>query len=467
MWFVYFVVARGGLCRLPSRAGQVRTGPMCTRVPAAEAAPSGSASLAYPARSPWWYVPSLYLQQGLPVIIIQQVSVVMYKKLGIANDRIGLWTSLIIWPWILKMLWAPGLDLYGRKRTWVLVMQAFIIAFLGGAALAITTQSFLAITLGLFFLTAFLSATHDIALDGYYMLALPKKVQAFFAGIRTTFFRVAMVFSNGFLVMVAGYYEKEGLPIPQTWRIALLVGTGTYGLLLLYAMFAMPVVAHDGPVRQTVSRKGEASFFEIIRSFFTLPRIIPILLFILLYRFGESMLTKMAGPFMLDPNAKGGLGLSTLQIGMILGNVGTICLVVGGLLGGIAIARFGLRKCIWPMLLTMTFPNYFYIWAAYAFPRLSFVCVLTAVEYFSYGFGMAAYMIFGMYCSQRSQYATSHYAIVTGIMALCAMVAGIISGYLQQAVGYFWFFVCVCAATIPGIIVTLFIPLDVGDEPKV
>ncbi len=440
---------------------------MCTRSPAVEAVPSGGLNLVYPKRSPWWYVPSLYFQQGLPVIIIQQVSVVMYKKMGISNDQIGLWTSLIIWPWILKMLWAPWLDLYGKKRTWVLAMQVLVTAFLGGAALAITTKSFLAITLGIFFATAFFSATHDIALDGYYMLALPKKVQAFFAGIRTSFFRLAMVFSNGFLVMVAGYYEKKGLPIPETWRIALLVGTGAYGLLLLYAMFRMPVVAHDGPVQKEATQEEHASFVEVITSFFAKPKIIPILLFILLYRFGESMLTKMAGPFMLDPHGKGGLGLTTLQVGMILGNVGIICLVAGGLLGGIVISKYGLRKCIWPMIITMTFPNFFYIWAAHAFPPVAFVYLLTAVEYFSYGFGMGAYMIFGMYCSQRSQYATSHYAIVTGLMALCAMVAGIISGYLQQAVGYFWFFVCVCAATIPGLIVTKFIPLDVGDDAKV
>jgi MFS transporter, PAT family, beta-lactamase induction signal transducer AmpG len=435
--------------------------------PVLETVPSERVRWVHPTQSPWWYIPSLYFQQGLPVIVIQQVSVVMYKKMGISNDQIGLWTSLIIWPWILKMLWAPVLDLYGKKRTWVLAMQVLVTAFLGGAALAITAKSFLAVTLGIFFLTAFFSATHDIALDGYYMLALPKRVQAFFAGIRTTFFRVAMVFSNGFLVMVAGYYEKKGLPIPETWRLALLVATGTYGILLLYAMVVMPAVAHDGPAQKQASQPEHASFVEIITSFFSKPRIVPILLFILLYRFGESMLTKMAGPFMLDPNAKGGLGLTTFQVGMILGNVGIVCLVVGGLLGGIAISKFGLRRCIWPMIIIMTIPNFFYIWAAHAFPPVSFIYVLTAVEYFSYGFGMAAYMIFGMYCSQRSQYATSHYAIVTGIMALCAMVAGIISGYLQQAVGYFWFFVCVCAATIPGLIVTKFIPLEVEDDAKV
>lgn len=420
--------------------------------------------LFYPERNPWWHVPTLYFQQGLPVIIIQQVSVLMYKKMGISNDQIGLWTSLIIWPWILKMLWAPFLDLHGKKRSWVIAMQVLITASLGGAALAITTQSFLVITLLIFFVTAFFSATHDIALDGYYMLALSKKNQALFSGIRSTFFRLAMVFSNGLLVMVAGYYEKKGMPISETWRMALLVGTGTYAVLLVFALGAMPKVSHDGPIQKELGDNKHASFKEVFIAFLKLPKIISILLFILFYRFGESMLTKMTGPFMLDPISKGGLGLDTLQVGLILGNVGIICLVAGGLLGGFVISKYGLKKCIWPMVIVMTIPNFFYIWVAYTIPPLPFIYALTSVEYFSYGFGMTAYMVFAMYCSQNSKYATSHYAIVTGIMALGAMSAGILSGYLQQMVGYFWFFVCVCVATIPGIIIIKFIPLEFGEE---
>ncbi|MBF0502629.1 MAG: MFS transporter [Candidatus Riflebacteria bacterium] len=425
---------------------------------------SDISNLIYPSKSPWWYVPSLYFQQGLPVIIIQQVSVLMYKKMGIQNDQIGLWTSLIIWPWILKMLWAPFLDLHGKKRSWVIAMQVLITASLGGAALAITTQSFLVITLIIFFVTAFFSATHDIALDGYYMLALSKNNQAFYAGIRSTFFRLAMVFSNGFLVMVAGYFENKGMPISETWRMALLAGTATYGILLIFALRVMPKVVHDGPVKKSEGEMEHASIKEVFFSFFRLPKIVPVMLFILLYRFGESMLTKMVGPFMLDPHSKGGLGLDTLQVGIILGNVGVICLVAGGVLGGIVISRYGFRKSIWPMVIVMTIPNFFYIWVAHTLPPASFIYILTAVEYFSYGFGMTAYMVFAMYCSQKSKYATSHYAIVTGVMALGSMIAGIISGYLQQAVGYFWFFICVCFATIPSIIVTKFIPLEVGDE---
>ncbi|OFZ19091.1 MAG: hypothetical protein A2X94_10095 [Bdellovibrionales bacterium GWB1_55_8] len=415
-------------------------------------------------RTPWAFVPSLYFQQGLPVIIVQQVSVLLYKKMGMPNDQIGLWTSLVVWPWILKMLWGPLVDLHGKKRNWVLGTQALIGIALGLCALAVTTKSFLAVTLGIFFITAFLSATHDIALDGYYMLALPKDRQAFFMGIRTTFFRLAMVFSNGFLVILAGRWEQAGMPIAESWRSALLVGAAFYLALMAYAHFTMPKVEADQPASSSQNRADQPSFGEALRSFFTQEKVIPIFLFILLYRFGESMLTKMAGPFLLDTREAGGLGLETLQVGMILGNVGVICLVAGGLLGGILISKFGLKKCVWPMAIFMNLPNPFYIWAAKTQPGPSAVYLLTAVEQFAYGFGMAAYMVFAMYAAQRSRFATSHYAIVTGLMALGAMLAGIISGYLQQSVGYFWFFVIVCLSTIPGMILLLFIPLDEGER---
>ncbi len=425
-------------------------------------------------RSPWLFVPSLYFQQGVPVIIVQQVSVILYKKLGIPNDQIGLWTSLIIWPWILKMFWGPLVDLNGRKRDWVLVMQAFVTLALAACAFAVTTESFLPITLGIFLLTAFISATHDIALDGYYMLALPKDKQAFFMGIRSTFFRLAMIFGNGALVILAGWWEKQGVPIAQSWRGAFLVGAAIYGILVIYAWMAMPRIAADQPSRRMrdatpgTPRDPEVpetpEFIEAIKSFFSQRKIIPILGFILFYRFGESMLTKMAGPFLLDSREIGGLGFETQQVGMILGNVGIFFLVCGGLIGGILISKYGLRKCVWPMVITMNLPNLFYVWAAYAQPSATALYFITAVEQFSYGFGMASYMVFAMYTCQNSKYSTSHYAIATALMALGAMLAGITSGYLQQAVGYFWFFVAVCLSTIPGMILLKFVPLEADPD---
>ncbi|MCM2278918.1 MAG: MFS transporter [Oligoflexia bacterium] len=410
-------------------------------------------------RSPWFYIPALYFQQGLPVILVQQFSVILYKKLGVPNDQIGLWTSLIAWPWILKMLWGPWVDTRGTKRAWVFSMQLGVLALLAATAAFVTSPYFLAVTLALFFATAFFSATHDIALDGYYLLALRKDQQAFFMGIRSTFFRLAMIFCNGALVILAGAWERDGLPIAESWRRAILLGALTYGALSVFAFIVAPRLAQDGPVSRAGEGLGKSAFW----SFFAQDKAWAIVAFILFYRFGESMLTKMSGPFLLDPRSAGGLGFDTLQVGSILGNVGTLSLVAGGLLGGILISRKGLRACFWPMVLLMNLPNLLYVWAARVQPGVGPMYVITAIEQFTYGFGMAPYMVFSMYVSQRSRFQTSHYAITTGLMALGAMAAGIASGFVQKSLGYTGFFVAVCLATIPGMLLLKVIPLS---EPE-
>jgi PAT family beta-lactamase induction signal transducer AmpG len=406
------------------------------------------------------FVPTLYFQQGLPVIVVQQFSVLLFKSLGVANDAIGLWTSLIAWPWILKMLWGPFVDTHGEKRAWVFVLQAGITVLLAGTAFAVTGPSFLAATLTLLFLTALLSATHDIALDGYYLLALRPQQQAFFMGIRSACFRGAMIFCNGGLVILAGLWERGGMAIAASWQRAILVGAAVYGVLALWGCLVAPRLAHDGPVARR--QGGEPGAFA---GFFGQPRAPAIVAFILVYRFGESMLTKMSGPFLLDPRDQGGLGFDTVQVGAILGNVGVASLVLGGLIGGIVIARAGLRACVWPMVLLMNLPNVLYVWAAHAQPGPGPIYAITAVEQFTYGLGMAPYMVFCMYVSQRSRFQASHYAIATGLMALGAMAAGIASGYVQQALGYPGFFVVVCIATIPGMLLLPVIPLS-EPEPR-
>jgi PAT family beta-lactamase induction signal transducer AmpG len=403
-------------------------------------------------RSPWWYVPSLYFQQGLPVILIQQFSVIFYKKLGVSNDQIGLWTSLITWPWILKMFWGPLVDSYGTKRKWILFTQLMVTLLIAVSAFAVETEHFLVISLSVFFVMAFFSATHDIALDAYYLVALKRDEQAFFVGIRSTFFRLAMIFCTGGLVVLAGVLEARGMAIAGTLKIALLVAATTYGLLMLYARWAAPAVLDDVKVDDT------ASFKEAFRTFFTQHRIAVILLFILFYRFAESLLSKMANPFLLDSISSGGLGLSTLEVGVISGNVGMLSLVAGGLLGGFTISKYGFKRCIWPMAITMHIPNLFYYWAAKTQPGPTAVSLVVGIESFAYGFGLAAYMVFLMNVSQRSRFKASHYAIATGVMALGAMLAGILSGYLQQALGYSGFFAVVCLMSIPGMILIPFLP---------
>lgn len=414
-------------------------------------------------KSPWLFVPTLYFQQGIPVIIVQQVSVIFYKKMGIPNEQIGLWTSLIILPWILKMLWGPWVEMHWNRRSWVLAMQLAVCIGLYFVAAFASVSSFLLVTLGIFVLIAFFSATHDIALDGYYMLALPKNQQAFFMGIRTTAFRLAMIFGNGALVVLAGNFEAGGLSVAESWKKALMVAAGVYGFLMLYAHLVMPKLKSD--VRLSPAEDGKKNeVLAAFQTFFKQPKIIPILLFMLLYRFGESMLTKMAPPFLLDEKSVGGLAFSTKEVGYIIGSVGVLSLVIGGVLGGIIISKYGLKKCMWPMAIVMNLPNIFYVWVAAVQPETVFMYWLTAIEQFAYGFGMASYMIFALYLSQRSRHSTSHYAIATGLMALSAMLAGSLSGYLQKGLGYFWFFVVVCLATIPGMVLLRYIPLEERKE---
>ncbi|MBI3557853.1 MAG: MFS transporter [Deltaproteobacteria bacterium] len=412
------------------------------------------------AKSPWLFIPSLYFQQGLPVILVQQFSVLLYKKLGVANEQILLWTSLLAWPWIIKMLWGPLVDLTSTKRSWVFSMQVAIALALVALALAVKTKVFFPLTLGILLVLAFLSATHDIALDGYYLIALKKNEQAFFLGFCSTFFRLAMVFCTGALVIFAGLWEERGVATVDAWRRTLFVGALVYGVLVAYAGWAMPIAAEDKPALAPSKDFAPAAYFEAFKTFFAQDKAIAVLLFILLYRFGESMVWKTSGLFMLDSRAAGGLGFDTVQTGAVLGSAGVVALVLGGMLGGMAVARFGLRRCLWPMAIMMHVPNLMYVWAAYAQPGTGSMYFIVAVDQFAYGFGLASYMVYTMYICQATRFQTSHYAIVTALMAAGAMLAGILSGYLQNQLGYFWFFICVCVLTIPGMILLNFIPLE-------
>lgn len=408
-------------------------------------------------RSPWYFVPALYFQQGVPVFLVQQFSVILYKRLGIPNDQIGLWTSLIAWPWILKMLWSPLVDASFTKRAWVFATQWGVGLALACVAFGLRVDHFLSITLGLFFVAAMFSATSDVALDGYYLLALRKDQQAFFMGITSTFFRLAMILCNGFLVILAGVWEKNGVSVAESWQRVILVGVAIYLSLTIYGMTIAPKLDRDIAVHQERP-------LEAFQTFFTQKKAWAIIAFTLFYRFGESMLTKMSAPFLLDSREVGGLGLNTIQTGAVLGNVGVLALVAGGILGGILVSKRGLRQCLLPMAILMNLPNLLYVWAAHAQPGIAAVYGITAVEQFTYGFGMAPYMVFTMYVAQRSKFQTSHYAIITALMAFGAMGAGIASGFLQKNLGYFGFYCVVCLATIPGMVLLKAIPLEASER---
>lgn len=415
-------------------------------------------------RSPWAFIPTLYFAEGLPYIIINTVSVILYKKMGIDNASIAFWTSWLYLPWVIKMFWSPLVDIYSTKRKWIISTQFAMAVCLFLAAYALNTEGYFFLSLLAFAVGAFVSATHDIATDGFYMLALNKEEQALFVGIRATFYRLAMIFGSGLLVYMAGRIEALTGSIPLSWTTVIGASGLVFVLVPMYHTFALPFPANDSK-RSPWDAASDVSFLEIFRSYFKQEKIGAIIAFILLYRFAEAMLLKLAPPFLLDPRSAGGLGLSTSQVGLAYGTVGMICLVAGGILGGWLISRFGLKKCIWPMAITLHFPDIFYVYMAYTQPNIGLAYILVALEQFGYGLGFTAFMVYLMHIA-RGRYKTSHFAISTGIMALGMMLPGFISGYLQEAAGYRMFFVIVCVLAIPGLLTILFIPKDEKHEDR-
>lgn len=407
-------------------------------------------------RHPWTFIPTLYFAQGIPYILINSVSVIIYKNLGIANATIAFWTSLLYLPWVIKMFWSPVVEWYATKRQWILVTQLAMMGCLLLAALSLNLENFFFPSLIIFTLGAFISATYDIAADGFYLIALNPEQQAVFAGIRTVFYRGAVIFGSGFLVFFAGTLAEKLGNISLSWTYSLGLAAVIFGVIYLYHQFSLPYPIEDHTFKKAQSK---IPFVEIITSYFQQPKIASIIAFILLYRFGEAMLLKLVSPFLLDKPEAGGLGLSTAEVGLVYGTFGVLALIIGGILGGIIVAKYGLRKTILPLALALHLPNLFYVYMAATQPPLSVVLLLVALEQFGYGMGLTAFMVYLMKIA-KEPYQTSFYAISTGIMALGMMIPGLISGYLQQEIGYKAFFIVVCGLAVVGIATIFFLPWD-------
>ncbi|WP_340202505.1 MFS transporter [Ascidiimonas sp. W6] len=397
-------------------------------------------------KNAWFWVPSLYFTEGLPYVIIITVSVVMYKKLGLSNADIGLYTSWFYLPWVIKPLWSPLVDIKSTKRRWFLAMQLLITFAFLAIGFVLPTNSFLILSLAFFWMAAFASATHDIAADGYYLMGLTQDKQSFFIGVRSTFYRLAMITGQGLIVVFAGFMEEHYSNPQNAWSVTMMV---TAGLMLLVTCINMLTTSE---VDEDVALEEKPSFIEVFTSFFQKKQIWMSIAFIFTYRLGESQLVKMAAPFLLDTPQEGGIGLSTSEHGLIYGTFGVIALLLGGILGGILISKDGLGKWMLPMILALNIPNAFY--AVLAFTQPDSVILAAAVvilEQFGYGFGFTAFMMYLIYVAEGIS-KTAHYSIATGLMALGMMLPGMISGYIQEYLGYPFFFVWVLLAAIPAII---------------
>ena len=424
--------------------------------------------------SPMFWVPTLYFAQGIPYFIVNNISVLMLAKMGVPNGQMALFTSLLYLPWMIKPFWSPFIDIVKTKRWWILTMQmimaaAFILLTLtvpapDAATIASgqTPISLFYITLLLFVVTAFASATHDIAADGFYMLALSQSLQAAWVGWRSTFYRLASIFGQGVLVWIAGTIEKESGNIPMSWRITLLVTAVLFSAITIYHTFFVPRPASDASVLGSSSEKVSAStifseFGRTFKTYFTKPGVVLAIVFMLLYRLPEAFLIKMCTPFLVADQAVGGLGLSTQDVGWIYGGVGVFFLTAGGILGGTFASKVGLKKSLWVMAGFMTLPCATFVYLSMFQPTdILAICTSLAIEQFGYGFGFTAYMLYMMYFSE-GEFKTSHYAICTAFMAASMLLPGMVAGYIQEAIGYANFFIMVMICCIATLIVTYFV----------
>jgi len=410
--------------------------------------------------STWAWVPSLYYAEGLPYAFVMIVSVVMYKNMGFSNTDIALYTSWLYLPWVIKPLWSPIVDILHTKRFWIVTMQLLIGAGLAGVALSIPASNAFRYTLVFFWLMAFSSATHDIAVDGFYMLGLSSHDQSWFIGIRNTFYRFAILTGQGLLVILAGQLEDWTGKTTTAWSMIFGILAVLFIGFSFYHKWKLPYPNSDKSHQDPNLKETIQNFFQVFLSYFKKPQIILVIIFILLYRFGEAQLVKIAPLFMLDAIETGGLGLSTSQYGFIYGTLGMIMLTLGGITGGFFAAKHGLKSWIIWMALAMKLPDLVYVYMAYAQPdNYYLISTFVAIEQFGYGFGFTAYLLFMMMISE-GEHKTAHYAICTGLMALGMMLPGMFSGALQESIGYQHFFNWVMVATIPGLIMIKFIKID-------
>lgn len=420
-----------------------------------------------PNKNPWLWVPTLYFAEGIPYFLVNTISVVMFTDMGMPNGQMSLYTSLLYLPWVIKPLWSPFVDLIKNKFWWILAMQVlmsvamFALPFLlpDGPGSELSSSPLFFTTLGLFWITAFASATHDIAADGFYMLALDSNKQAEFVGIRSTFYRLSSIFGQGVLVALAGVLDRYA-DVHIAWQLTLIIAAVLFSGVTLYHTWHLPKPAGDRMNSVKSAKDIIKDFGRTFATFFRKKYIWIAMAFMLLYRLPEAFLVKMMNPFMLNPIADGGLGMTKEEVGLIYGTIGIAALTIGGILGGIAVSKWGLKKSLWPMALSLTLPCLSFVFLAMFQPENNWIigsCV--ALDQFGYGFGFTAYMLYLIYFSE-GEFKTAHYSICTAFMALSMMLPGLVAGYVQEWLGYTNFFIFVMLCCLVTVAVTFKVKVD-------
>ena len=421
--------------------------------------------------NPWLWVPTLYFLQGIPYFLVNNISMVMFNQMGVPNGEMSFFTTLLYFPWALKFLWAPFVDLIRTKRWWFLTMQFLMLGLAvltifsipqpdpaTIAAMGTEVKLFMGVLIA-FIVMAFASATHDIAADGFYMLALSSGVQAEMIGWRSVFYRLSNVFCNSVLIAIPGIiYDwtiKQGEQnMPLAWKVTMVITAVIFALIAVWHMFFTPRPDADKPNAETSVKDIISGFGKAFATYFTKPGLWIAILFMLLYRLPEGFLMKMIYPFLLGARETGGLGLTMQELGVVYGAIGVIFLLLGGILGGFYISRVGLKKAFWWMALAMTLPCLSFVYLSMYLPEnMVYIGIALAIEQFGYGFGFTAYMMYMMFFSE-GEFKTSHYAICTSFMALSMILPGLVAGYIQEAIGYQNFFWMVIACSVGTILAT-------------
>lgn len=424
-------------------------------------------------RNPWWWIPTLYFAEGIPYFIVNNILVIMFNNMGMSKGDMAWYTSMLYLPWVIKPIWSPFVDIIKTKRWWVVAMQVIMSAAFALLAFTLphpsaeviasgtTSVSIFKITLVLFWITAFASATHDIAADGFYMLALPTKEQSVFVGIRSTFYRLSSIFGQGVLVVIAGVLERRLGNVPQAWSATLAAAAILFAALTLWHSFALPRPKADSSRPDGNTASGILKeFCRTFLTFFSKKHVWLAMVFMLLYRLPEAFLVKMMNPFLLDPVSQGGLGLSTETVGIVYGSVGVLALTAGGILGGIAASRWGLKRSLWPMAMALTLPCLSFVFlAAFQPQNLWLISSCVALDQFGYGFGFTAYMLYLIYFSE-GEFKTAHYSLCTAFMAMSMMLPGMVAGYVQESIGYVNFFIFVMVCCLATVLVTSLLKVD-------
>lgn len=413
--------------------------------------------------SPFWWVPTLYFSEGLPFMAVGTVSVLMYKDLGIDNAEIAFWTTLIMWPWTLKPLWSPVLEMFKTKKHFVLSTQFIGAILFGLIAFSLPLNNFFQYSLALFAIQAFNGATHDIAADGVYINSLNLNDQAKFIGWQGAFYNVAKVLSLGALVWLAGYFTKL-VGILHAWMIVM----GIFGVLLLmmsiYHFFILPTGGSSDGVK--TFKEAFSIFKDVVKTFLGKKYLLWGIAFIILFRTAEGMFVKIVPLFLKDTRVIGGLGLSNQDIGLVYGTFPVIAFILASVLGGYFIKKHGLKNSLIWLAAIFNIPIVVYVILAYIQPENLFIITsLIVIEYFGYGFGFVGVILFMMQQIAPGKYKMAHYAFATAIMNLGFMLPSMLSGYISDFLGYKSFFVWVMIATIPSFYVAWKVPFrEIEDE---